>query len=1084
MHSRARGRYPHSETALATSADRKHPPAWRHTAPVVVRVEQWSAMKTASLLAAGVVLLALVAGAAEADLWHFETPQSTDRQAALLRGLLVVGALGVAAQFVCLVMVFEHLVEPSHIEFAARGERWAVGRYDGRWHRRWVLWPILLALRSVTLVVVAVVVTTPWHGEVLTIVRIDDWLSVAILLVASQLIVLPILMHLRRHLPRPGRLRGVSIPEPSEARQTTPSPQLRAIGASGGGIRAAAFVLGGHQAIQDDARVRPEDYVEEPALFAVSGGSYIAAAMALRRVFHSTGRRRDMPLPWTETYRPKSPELERLRRHTKYLFEPPPGLRDGIVSMLVGALVNLAMVSLAGFLVLWVSAEVAMTTGLVTLGSATDPAFARLSMGSGWETRHWLLLLSVSLIALLIAASSTAWIFQAENRGDTPETLGTDDPDVALRVRTRRARLDAALALRAGALGLAGVWLGLAVLVPAVAFGVNHLVLANKPTSQVAGALHSVGVGSESVCRDALAQSLTQAEVVAEDQARVNPDTPQNVKAGACGTTLEVVRELVTQDDADPANDVLASSGDADIERLVATRDFDTQIGLGIGTLLALAGILLRLGSVSPPAPGNVKLWGRIRKGVVSWLPVAIVAFLAIYLSIIVTLRLWLAISPTGLGVAALGVVGAFALAFLVNANTIAMHVFYRTRLADAFAVGINDQRRYARQLPRGGVYRFSDLAFEAHPQLSPRLFIIATVNSREPNEAPTMRGGFPIVFGSKETHIFGGDRQRVMVKTKALKDGLGANRVSILSAVAISGAAISPMMGRYAERMAPYRMLMTLFNIRVGTWIRNPMHIVADGRTLRPASGPLFLTHKPGVAQVLLEAAGRSSVQQRWIYVSDGGHLDNTGLVECVRHCVNRRIGGRIVILDASNDVSGSWSAVADAVSVVRADLGVDLIRFELPVPEPPWMRIYRSAELEVTIVKAVRVGGTEDRDADRWLEKLPDDVKAFQLTHSDFPRASTARQQFGDLEFEAYRALGYAMTQSSLETRRHAQDVQERTATEMTHQASLEELELAQQEAQLDDKLKAVRLRRLNARKAHHEIRFHAEPRQEDQE
>ena len=74
--------------------------------------------------------------------------------------------------------------------------------------------------------------------------------------------------------------------------------------------------------------------------------------------------------------------------------------------------------------------------------------------------------------------------------------------------------------------------------------------------------------------------------------------------------------------------------------------------------------------------------------------------------------------------------------------------------------------------------------------------------------------------------------------------------------------------------------------------------------------------------------------------------------------------------------------------------------------------------------VVKAARVQPpkpgekAEDQDPDAkglWV-LLPPNVQSFLRGHPDFPRASTARQRFGDLEFEAYRGLGYASTRTAL--------------------------------------------------------------------
>jgi hypothetical protein len=62
----------------------------------------------------------------------------------------------------------------------------------------------------------------------------------------------------------------------------------------------------------------------------------------------------------------------------------------------------------------------------------------------------------------------------------------------------------------------------------------------------------------------------------------------------------------------------------------------------------------------------------------------------------------------------------------------------------------------------------------------------------------------------------------------------------------------------------------------------------------------------------------------------------------------------------------------------------------------------------MTIVVVKAVRPTS---------LEGLPEPVRAFAATHPDFPRAATTRQDFGDIEFEAYRALGEFSTRKGLE-------------------------------------------------------------------
>ena len=150
-------------------------------------------------------------------------------------------------------------------------------------------------------------------------------------------------------------------PEQDQGTPERPSTRLFAIGASGGGIRAAAFVLGGHQAVQESsAELDCATAANEPHVFAVSGGSYIGAALALRRRYDLTGRLRaddDPGAAWRTAYTMDSPEVERLRRHTRYLFEPTWRTRDGIVSLVMGAVVNLFIVAVALRMVTWLSTQ-------------------------------------------------------------------------------------------------------------------------------------------------------------------------------------------------------------------------------------------------------------------------------------------------------------------------------------------------------------------------------------------------------------------------------------------------------------------------------------------------------------------------------------------------------------------------------------------------------------------------------------------------------------------------------------------------------------------------------------------------------
>ena len=171
-------------------------------------------------------------------------------------------------------------------------------------------------------------------------------------------------------------------------------------------------------------------------------------------------------------------------------------------------------------------------------------------------------------------------------------------------------------------------------------------------------------------------------------------------------------------------------------------------------------------------------------------------------------------------------------------------------------------------------------------------------------------------------------------------------------------------------------------------------------GEADAPALAPM--STNPRFHQLFAEAFGSTLVNDRWLYLTDGGHLDNLGLVEAVR-----RLPAKVLALSASNDPPGTWQDVGAAVSVIRADLGIDL-RVVRRDPDGTWLLLESTGqhEMKVLIVKATLV-----KDASQ-----PIDVTSFSTRDGTFPRTSTGRQDFGDLEFESYRRLGQYLVQRAL--------------------------------------------------------------------
>ena len=120
------------------------------------------------------------------------------------------------------------------------------------------------------------------------------------------------------------------------------------------------------------------------------------------------------------------------------------------------------------------------------------------------------------------------------------------------------------------------------------------------------------------------------------------------------------------------------------------------------------------------------------------------------------------------------------------------------------------------------------------------------------------------------------------------------AGGITLGTAMAISGAVVSPNMGYHSSPLIGF--LLMLFNIRLGWWLGNP------ASTSYQKEGPTF-----SAVPLAEELAGQTTDTNRWIYLSDGGHFENLGLYEMVR-----RRCRRIVVSDAGCDPTCAYQDLA----------------------------------------------------------------------------------------------------------------------------------------------------------------------------
>jgi hypothetical protein len=186
----------------------------------------------------------------------------------------------------------------------------------------------------------------------------------------------------------------------------------------------------------------------------------------------------------------------------------------------------------------------------------------------------------------------------------------------------------------------------------------------------------------------------------------------------------------------------------------------------------------------------------------------------------------------------------------------------------------------------------------------------------------------------------------------------------------------------------------------------------VLDHRTSRRWRGAVwYRLMQPALGLLWTMAAGRLSYRDTWMYVTDGGHYDNLGLVEALH-----RGADRIVVLDASGDKADTWFTLGGAIALARADAGVDIKLDPATMSKPgldhgqvvrPWAYgTFTRANPEDGLPWQGRIWVCKLG----WWDGAPWDVLAYARSHPTFPCDSTVEQLYDAKEFEAYHQLGMA--------------------------------------------------------------------------
>ncbi len=236
-----------------------------------------------------------------------------------------------------------------------------------------------------------------------------------------------------------------------------------------------------------------------------------------------------------------------------------------------------------------------------------------------------------------------------------------------------------------------------------------------------------------------------------------------------------------------------------------------------------------------------------------------------------------------------------------ININRFSLHGMYRNRLVRAYLGASNQDRSEISGFT--GFNRTDNIAFDKLRFQKPLHVVNVALNLVSGNRLDwQQRKAESFTFSpfySGSAHCGFRDSSEY------------AGGVTLGTAVTVSGAAASPNMGYHSSPLVG--LIMMLMNARLGGWYGNTGD--AGRRTWRH-DGP-----QSAVSPVIREAAGLTTQDSEYVYLSDGGHFENLGLDEMVmRRCRS------IVVIDSGCDADYTYEDLGNALRKVRIDLGVNI--------------------------------------------------------------------------------------------------------------------------------------------------------------
>ncbi|WP_193212583.1 patatin-like phospholipase family protein [Luteolibacter marinus] len=227
----------------------------------------------------------------------------------------------------------------------------------------------------------------------------------------------------------------------------------------------------------------------------------------------------------------------------------------------------------------------------------------------------------------------------------------------------------------------------------------------------------------------------------------------------------------------------------------------------------------------------------------------------------------------------------------------------------------------------------------------------------------------------------------------------MNGRAADLATAMATSGAAFSSNMG--LGSLPPLRALLTVLNIRLGFWIRQP------GKPF--PFGKIEGTH-PSFVCLLREMTGLWMDEQKaWINLSDGGHIENLATYELLR-----RRCKFIICVDGESDPGFTFHGLMTLIRHAQIDLGIR-IDPQLDDLRPGSATGYSRTHYHLCRIHYPQAGKDRPEATGLLLYiKLSvtgnesELIRRYRINNPAFPHQTTLDQFFDEEQFEAYRQLG----------------------------------------------------------------------------